>query len=142
MNAIQRKATTVPARVAAPFPIAEKTTLATTIVGTVSRLGSHESRHPGMRRNASARISGAASVAAPVTPDSSLCACECHESLLQAVSIPRQSRRKKPSSKAPAPATSSAAAPSRPSTSGLSARQSPSASTITRRPVRFAPIRL
>ena len=79
--------------------------LARTIAGTVIRLGSHESRHVGMRRNAKARISGAAIVAAPVMPDSILCAWECHESFVQLVSIPRQSRWKKPSTTAPTPAT-------------------------------------
>ncbi|MFL5864710.1 MAG: hypothetical protein ACJ780_28770 [Solirubrobacteraceae bacterium] len=44
------------------------------IAGTVSRLGSHESRDAGMRRNANARISGAASVATLVMLDSILCA--------------------------------------------------------------------
>jgi hypothetical protein len=92
MKAIQRKMTTVPPRVAAPFPSAEKAMFARTIAGTVSRLGSHEARHAGMRRNANARISGAAIVAAPVMPDSSLCAWECQESFVQPVSIPRQSR--------------------------------------------------
>src|SRR3954451_10545721 len=95
-KAIQREKTTTPARVAAPFPTAEKTMLARRIAGTVIRLGSHEFRHAGMRRNANARISGAANVAAPVMPDSILCAWECHESFVQPVSIPRQSRWKKP----------------------------------------------
>ena len=98
MKAIQRKATTLPARVAAPLPTADKATLARTIAGTVMRLGSHESRQAGMRRNASVRMNGVAIVAVPVMPDSILCAWECHESFVQTVSIPRQSRWKKPSS--------------------------------------------
>jgi hypothetical protein len=73
--------------VAAPFPTAEKTMLARTIAGTAIRLGNHESRHAGMRRNANARISGVATVATPVMPDSILCAWECHESFEQPASI-------------------------------------------------------
>ena len=50
--------------------------LARMIAGTAIRLGNHESRHAGMRRNANARISGVASFATPVMPDSILCAWE------------------------------------------------------------------
>ena len=60
--------------------------------GTVRRLGIHESRQAGFRRNANARISGASSENAAVNPDSILCARECHETLSHAESIPRQSR--------------------------------------------------
>src|SRR3954453_6463131 len=78
-KAIQAKMTTVPARVAAPSPTVEKATFAATTAGTVSRLGIHESRQAGFRRNANARRSGARSENAPVKPDSTLWARECHE---------------------------------------------------------------
>jgi len=85
--------------------------------------GIHESRQAGFRRNANARISGASSENAAVNPDSILCARECHETLSHAESIPRQSRWKMPSKNVEMPsAISTAAAPMRPMTSGLSAR--------------------
>jgi hypothetical protein len=71
---------TVAERVAAPSPRIEKRMLATTTVGTVRRLGSQESRHCGIRRNAKARMIGAISVAPAVNPDSILWADECQES--------------------------------------------------------------
>ena len=74
MKAIAANTTTVPARVAAPSPIAENATLARKIAGMAASTGSHESRHAGIRRNASARSSNAANVAAAVKPDSILCA--------------------------------------------------------------------
>src|SRR5690242_17312178 len=89
--------TTVPARVAAPSPTAERARFATKTAGTVSRLGIQESRHVGFRLNANASTSGARSEKAPVKPDSILWARECHETLSQAASIPRQSRWKIPS---------------------------------------------
>jgi hypothetical protein len=57
-NAIQSKETKSAARCPAPFPTAEKTKLARKIAGTVIRLGSHESRHAGMRRNAKPGVQG------------------------------------------------------------------------------------
>ena len=84
--------TTVPARVAAPSPTAENATFAAKTAGTVRRLGIHKSRQAGFRRNAKERMSDARSENAAVKPDSILWACECHEPLSQAASIPRQSR--------------------------------------------------
>jgi hypothetical protein len=85
------------ARWPAPFPTAEKTRLARRIAGTVNRLGSHESRHAGMRRNAKARISGAANAATPMTkPELTLCAWEWHESFVQPVHATRSEDRDQP----------------------------------------------
>jgi ligand-binding sensor domain-containing protein len=83
--------------VAAPAPTGEKRALATMTAGIVAIVCSHESRHSGIRRKASARSRSARRVAATVKSDSILWACECHESLLQPASIDRQSSRKKPS---------------------------------------------
>src|SRR4051794_13828931 len=138
-KATQRKKTTPPARVAAPFPHAENRTVAAKKTGRVSKLGSQESRHAALRRKAKARMSGESNNAAAVTPDSSLCACECHEWLSQAVSMPRQSSRKMPSKKTPRPATMTAREPTRPSKSGLRVHQRPSPTPMTSRPVRFEP---
>jgi hypothetical protein len=87
MNAIVRNTTTLPARVSAPPPMGEKARLATKTAGTVAIVGSHESRHSGIRRKASARSRNAMKVAATVKSVSTLWACECHESLLQPASI-------------------------------------------------------
>jgi hypothetical protein len=89
--------TTVPARVAAPSPTVENAAFATKTAGTVKTLGIHESRQPGFRRNANARMSGARSENAAVKPDSILWARDCHETLSHAASIPWQSRWKMPS---------------------------------------------
>src|SRR4051812_12056223 len=97
MNASHTNHVVVVARVAAPSPKREKTTPTTIAAGTAKRVGNHTSRHAGSRRNAKDKISGAANVAATVNLVSILCADECHESFLQAASIPRQSRRKMPS---------------------------------------------
>lgn len=78
MNAIAANTTTVPARVAAPFPSAEKARLARNTTGMAAIVGNQESCQAGMRRNANARISNATKVAPAVNPDSILWACECH----------------------------------------------------------------
>ena len=88
-KAIQAKMTTVPARVAAPSPTVEKAAFAAKTAGTVRRLGIHESRQAGFRRNANARTSGARSENAAVKPDSILWARECHETLSHAASAER-----------------------------------------------------
>ena len=71
------------------------------------------SASPGSRRNAKASTNGVRSSAAAVTPDSTLCAEACHETLSHRASMPWQSSRKTPSRAMPTPTTASPTQPSR-----------------------------
>jgi len=136
MKAIAANTTTVAARVAAPLPTGEKARLARKTEGTAASVGSHESRHVGICRNATARISNAAKVAPTVKPDSILWACECQESFSQPASISWQSSRKMPSRNVPVPVAINAAAPRRPRVLGLSVCQRARPSAMTNSPER------
>src|SRR5436309_5402169 len=139
-NASHTNHVVVVARVAAPSPTKEKRTPATIATGTARSVGNHTSRHSSRRRNANASRRGAANVATTVNLVSILCADACHESFRHPATLPRQSRRKRPSRNAPIPARTRAPAPIRPTMLGVSASQNATPTTTTRIPVRLSPI--
>ena len=98
-----RGTTRAAARVAKPGPRALNAALVASKAGVARSVGSQRWRHAGRRLKVKASTDGVRRNAAAVTPDSILCAEECHDVLSQPASMPWQSSRNNPSAQCPPP---------------------------------------